>query len=101
MQTPTGRSSLFNPTVKEIALDLSTVHALGLSGHPPNLAELIQRGFGVRSERGENVAQVDRVLGVSVENLAVGQGGPELAVSCANPTNEQGEPIVGRSAQSW
>jgi hypothetical protein len=41
---------------KEVSLDLVPVHALGLSGHAHDLAQLVQGRFGVRSKRGENIA---------------------------------------------
>jgi hypothetical protein len=50
-------------THKEISLDLGTVDALGLSWHPHDFSELVQGSFGMRSERGENVAPVGCVEG--------------------------------------
>jgi hypothetical protein len=60
-------SNLLNLAFKEKSLYLVSVDALGLSWHAHDFAELVQRSFAMGSERGENIAQVDCVLGVSVE----------------------------------
>jgi hypothetical protein len=50
LTTSVSLGDLLDPALQEISLDVRAVDALGLSRHPHDLAELVQRSFAVRGK---------------------------------------------------
>jgi hypothetical protein len=60
-------SNLLDLALAEVAFHLAAVEPLGLSGQTHDPADLVKSGLPLRTERREDVAQIDGILGVSME----------------------------------
>src|SRR5262249_32134419 len=59
--------NLLDLTLAEVALHLTAIEAFRLPRQAHNPADLMKGGLSLRTERGEDVTQIDRILGVPVE----------------------------------
>src|SRR5262249_5077379 len=60
-------SNFLDLALAKIALDLTTIEPFRLSGQPHHSADLVKSGLPLRTERREDVTQIDGILGVPVE----------------------------------
>src|SRR6516165_12470945 len=58
-----------------VFLDLCASHPVRLAGKPHHPTQLVQGCPTLRAERGQHVAQIDRILGVPVEILTAARPG--------------------------
>src|SRR5215471_20066261 len=58
---------LLDLALAERTLHLATVKPFGLSRQAHHSADLVKRGLSLRTERREDVAQIDGILGIPVE----------------------------------
>ena len=71
---------LAQASVSVISLDIPAAYAVGFAGQSHDAAQLVQRCLALGAERGQDIAQVDSVVGVSVEVRTKRQSGCRDAV---------------------